>query len=124
MDESVTFFQIIDRANNESYPPFSIIINVMKDRIKIYDYDMPMDDNWHLLMVQFDYKKPKFGSSKSSHKIRLYIDSLLKSINADTRPNHPFHKNHDHIFAYGCDAVDVLGGQKALPALASNQISM
>ena len=36
---------------------------------------------------------------------------------------HSFHKAHEHIFAYGCDAIDILGGVKPGGPAQSNQLS-
>ncbi len=38
-----------------------------------------------------------------------------------SNPKHTFHKSHEHIFAYGCDASEIVKGTKS--AKENNTIS-
>jgi len=61
------------------------------------------------LLVSCDYKKRLKGGPVT--KVKIYIDNLQKPVNTD-KIQHMFQKNTDHIFAYGCDAIDIFAGQK------------
>jgi|LauGreDrversion4_2_1035121.scaffolds.fasta_scaffold50748_4 hypothetical protein len=74
---TMTFFQIIDRTYTENYLPFNIVINVVGDRLKMHDYEARLDENWHLLVVFFEFKKGAI--SKKSHSVKIYVDSMQKS---------------------------------------------
>jgi hypothetical protein len=53
--------------------PFSIAINVINDRLKINDFECKLDENWHLLVVYFEYKK-KMVTNKDNHQVKIFID--------------------------------------------------
>lgn len=67
-------------------------------------------------MVQFDYKK-RLG--KNTHKIKIYIDSLLRCVNAHDKPSHYFHKTREHTFVYGCEALDALAMGKGMSSVSA-----
>lgn len=86
---------------------------MVKDRIKLFDYDVKLDDSWHLLVVLFEQSK-KLGFNKNlNHKVKIFIDSLYKRINHDRTIQIAFNKQHDHILAYGVDAIELF---KSIPS--------
>jgi hypothetical protein len=95
------------------------VINVVGDRLKIHDFECKLDDSWHLLVVQFEFKKGAI--TKKSHSVKIFIDSLSKSSQVSRDIKHSFHKSHEHLFAYGCDALDILGAGAKASGLTSTQ---
>ena len=116
---TMTFFQIIDKTNKPNYTPFSIIINVVNDRLQICDYDEKIDENWHTLVVYFDSKRKGFAGKE--HQIKIFIDQLQRNVQTSNTLKHTFHKSHQHLLVYGCDARDIMSGVK--PGMISSQIS-
>ena len=93
------------------------MINVVKDKLKVQDFECKLDESWHLLLIHFDYFK-KIITKRTHHKVRMYIDNLQKQINSEGKQLQQFfNKNNDHVFAYGCDASDMIGGVKTTTAL-------
>jgi hypothetical protein len=84
----------------------------------MHDFECKLDENWHLLVVFFEFKKNALA--KKSHSVKIFIDSLSKSSQVSRDIKHTFHKSHEHIFAYGCDAIDLMGNAKPGPTAASN----
>lgn len=97
------------------------MINVVGDRLKMHDFECKLDENWHLLVIFFEFKKNALA--KKSHSVKIFIDSLSKSSQVSRDIKHTFHKSHEHIFAYGCDAVNIMGNVKPGQTAASNQIT-
>ncbi len=100
----MTMLQLIDKKNRENYPPWQFVIHVMKDRIKILNYDSKVDEQWHLLILKFNIKKKIMV--RDTYRIRIFIDGVQKAINSETKIHHKFHKNHEHVIAYGCNLID------------------
>lgn len=72
-----------------------------------------------MLLIHFDYfKKIILGGKRTHYKVKMYIDNLQKQINSEGKQlQHLFKYNNDHVFAYGCDASDMIGGVKATAPL-------
>ena len=75
---ALTFFQIIDLTYTEKYMPFSIVINVINDKLKLNDFECKLDESWHLLVVYFEHKKKIAISNKEYHQVKIFIDSMTK----------------------------------------------
>lgn len=92
---------------------------MVKDKLKIFDYEAPLDESWHLLMVNFIAQSAIKGGG---HAVKIYIDSLSRPINPKMK--HAFSKKNEHIFAYGCDAREIMDGLRVLPKPTQDLVSL
>ncbi|CDW75265.1 beach domain-containing protein [Stylonychia lemnae] len=58
--------------------PLPIYVQTYQDNFKLFDFVEKIDDNWHLLIVQFKYKQHKLSSDE--YKIKIFIDSVSRPI--------------------------------------------
>jgi hypothetical protein len=99
-DSATLTFLSFKNATDPSKESQPVVIHTRGDILKLEDYEEPIDEQWHMLFLDFKPEKSLI-SHDSKYKLSIFIDNLSRKVN-NRDIDYTFSKRHQFIMSYGC----------------------